>query len=89
MAVRGPVVEDRQHIELGILERERPEDLVRAGRVLDEQDRQLPLADVNCLCAPERGRDSLEPGDDLREWDLERKAQRGSADRVVDVVEAG
>ena len=42
-AVGDVVVEDRQQVELVGLERERAQDLVGAGRVLDQQDRQLAV----------------------------------------------
>ena len=86
--VGGPVVEDRQQVELAGLERERAQDLVRAGRVLDQQDRELDVADREPLGATERGLHVAQAGDDRVERDAEREAQRGGAERVVDVVEA-
>ena len=86
--IGAPVVEDRQQLERPLLESQRAQDLVGPGRVLDQQDLELDRADLDSLGAPEGGRDRLEPGDNRRKVDLEREAQRGRAERVVDVVEA-
>ena len=68
---------------------ERPDRLVRAGRVLDQQHQQPPLADRDPLEAAERGAEALEPGRDVVERDAERARERRGGERVVDVVEAG
>ena len=87
-AVGGAVVEDREHVELSGLERERAQDLVGPGGVLDQQDRQLGGADPNPLGAPERGGDAAEAFGHLGGRRIELEAQRRSSQRVVDVVEA-
>ena len=51
-AVGGPVVEDREHVEARRLERQRAQDLVGAGRVLDQQDRELDVADLHRSARP-------------------------------------
>ena len=54
-AVGGVVVEHAEQVEVAVLERERAQHLVGAGRVLDEQDRERAPGDVDRLGAPERG----------------------------------
>ena len=90
-AVGGPVVEDPEQVELAGLERQRPQDLVGAGRVLDQQDRQLgsPIAD-----RARRGRTRRSPRSSPVSDLPERRCPSSrhsavAAERVVDVVEAG
>ena len=66
---------------------ERSDRLVRAGRVLDQEHEQAPVADRDPLEAPERGREAPEPGANIVEPDPERQRQRCGSERVVDVVE--
>jgi hypothetical protein len=87
-AVGRAVVEHAEQVELAALERERPQHLVRPRRVLDEQDRRR-AAEVERLGAAEGGRDGLQPGHDVVERHAERQRERGGAEGVVDVVEAG
>ena len=87
--VRRAVVEDAEQLELPVLERQRAQDLVGARGVLDEQDRHRPAPDVDGLGAAEGGRHGLQPGDDGGQRGAEGQAERGRAERVVDVVEAG
>ena len=56
------VVEDRQQVELLVLEHERAQDLVRAGRVLDQQHLELDVADRDPLGPAERGLDVAQAG---------------------------
>ena len=88
-AVGDLVVEHGEQVVLAGLERQRAQDLVGAGRVLDQQDAELVLAERDGLGAAERGGDPLKPGDDRRERDPERDGEGGGGERVVDVVEAG
>ena len=88
-AVGGAVVEDAEQVELAGLERERAQDLVGAGRVLDEQERQLAAAEVSVSARPNAGATASRPGDDVVERGAERSASAAAAERVVDVVEAG
>ncbi len=89
-AVGGAVVEDRQHVELAGLERQRAQDLVRARRVLDQQDRQLGGADprpsrrARTRPSRRRGRRTT-----CSSATPEPEAQRRRPERVVDVVQAG
>ena len=87
--VRGAVVEHAEQVELTVLQGERAEHLVGAGRVLDQQQGGGAPVQVERLGAAERGRDRLQAGDDVVERDAEGQRQRGRAERVVDVVEAG
>ena len=66
---------------------ERADGLVRAGRVLDQEQEELLVADCDALEAPERGGEALEPGRDVVEPRAERAGQRRRRDGVVDVVE--
>src|SRR5262249_25093426 len=68
---------------------ERPHRLVRAGRILHEQDEHALVADGDPLEAPERGPEPLQSGDDVVERRPERERQGGRAERVVDVVQTG
>src|SRR5207302_8252580 len=88
-AVGGAVVEGTEQVELGALERERAQDLVCPGRVLDQEDREFGVTDRERLGAAEGGPHPLEAGDDRLQPDSELEAQCGGAERVVDVVEAG
>ena len=87
-AVGDAVVEDAEDVELAPSSVERAQHLVGAGGVLDQQDRGRAAAEVDRLRAPERGRDRGQAGGDVGQRDVEREAQRGRAERVVDVVEA-
>src|SRR5207247_5462080 len=51
---------------------QRPDDLVGAGRVLDQEEQQALAADVDPLETAESWRSRLEPAGDL----VERRAQR-------------
>ena len=44
-AIGGAVIEDPEQVELGSLERQRAENFIGAGRVLDEQDPELGIGD--------------------------------------------
>src|SRR5215813_10960956 len=66
---------------------ESPDSLVRAGRVLDQEQEDALLADVDALEAAERRGEALEPGRDLVELGTERTAESGRRHGVVDVVE--
>src|SRR5581483_135558 len=66
---------------------ERPDRLVRAGRILDQQEEQALVADLDPLEAPERGREPLQPGHDLLDTRAERARERSRGDGVVDVVQ--
>ena len=68
---------------------ERAHSLVRAGRVLDQQEQQSLAVDRDPLEAPERGAEAGEAVDDLIGRRAERPRERRRAERVVDVVEAG
>ena len=59
-AVGDPVVERDPQVELPVLERERAQHLVRAGRVLDQQDRDLAAVHGDRLHAPERAAEALQ-----------------------------
>ena len=56
---------------------------------LTSRMRRRAAAEVERLGAAERGRDGLQAGDHVVELDAEAERQRGGAERVVDVVEAG
>ena len=91
-AVGDAVVEDAEQVERPVrlgLERERAQDLVGAGRVLDQQQRRRPARQHERLRAAERRLDGLDTGRDRLEPHVQRVAQRGGRERVVDVVEAG
>ena len=69
---------------------ERPDRLVRARRVLDQQDQHgAVVADRDPLEAAERGAEARETRRDLVERRAERPGERGRGERVVDVVEPG
>ena len=74
---------------VAVLQRQRAQHLVRAGGVLDQQDRQLPAVDRDRLDAAECAGEALqrlaERGE--RHAELEDRRRRGHG--VVDVVEAG
>ena len=55
-AVGDPVVQREPEVDLAVLERQRAQHLVRAGRVLHQQDRDGAPADRDRLDAAERGR---------------------------------
>ena len=76
-AVGGAVVEHAEDVELAALERERPQDLVGARGVLDQQDRGRAAAELDRLRAPERRRDGRQAGGDVGERHVQRQAQRG------------
>ena len=59
-AVGDPVVERDPEVERAVLERQRAQHLVRAGRVLDQQDRQLAAVDRDRLHAAEGAGEALE-----------------------------
>ena len=63
--VGDAVVEHGEHVVLARVERQRAQDLVCAGRVLDEQDRELAPADLDRLGAAEGGPRALQAGDDV------------------------
>src|SRR6202042_3532115 len=63
-AVGDAVVEDGQQVQLVGLECQRAQDLVGAGGVLDQQDRQLGTADGDSLGAAEGGADRGQAGGD-------------------------
>ncbi len=67
---------------------ERAHDLVRAGRILDQEEQQLLAVDRDALEPAEGGAEAGEPRDDLVERRAERLRERRSGERVVDVVEA-
>ena len=66
---------------------ERAHHLVRAGRVLDQQDEERAVADADALRAAERRGEALETALDLLRRRAERVRQRRRRKRVVDVVE--
>ena len=68
---------------------ERAHDLVRAGRILDQEEQELLAVDRDALEPAERGAEAREPGGDLVERRAERLRECRGAERVVDVVEAG
>src|SRR5918912_3276779 len=67
---------------------QRPDRLVRARRILDQEDEQRPVADRDALEASEGAAEGLEAGNGLVEARAERSRERRSRERVVDVVEA-
>ena len=99
-AVGDVVVEHPEQVVLAGLERERAQHLVRAGRVLDEQDPQLARLghagvaasrerSVTVSARPKAAPRARRPGRDRLERHLQRARERGGGERVVDVVEAG
>ena len=83
------VVEHGEDIVLAVLQREGAQDLVGAGRVLDQQDGHVAIGDAQRLGAPEGGGDGVQPGVDVVEGRPEGERESGGAEGVVDVVEAG
>ena len=71
------------------LEAQRAEHLVRAGGVLDEQDRDGLAADRDRLDTPEHGLDPRQRRRGRLEPDPEPERGGERGERVVDVVEAG
>ena len=67
---------------------QRAHDLVGAGRVLDQQQQQPPVADRDPLEAPERSGDAPEPAGDLARAGRRASGSGARGERVVDVVEA-
>ena len=87
-AVGDPVVQRHPEVELAVLERQRAQHLVRAGRVLDQQDRDVGGRHRDRLDAAERAAEALERLADGRERHAQLQRGRGGRDGVVDVVEA-
>ena len=83
------VVEHRQQVVLAVLQRERPDHLVGARGVLDQQQQHVTVGEAHRLGAPERGGHGLQAGHDLGRRRAQRRRQRRGAQRVVHVVEAG
>ena len=67
---------------------ERANRLVRAGRVLDQEQKDPLVADLDPLEPPERGGEAREPGGDLVERRTDGARECRCRERVVDVVEA-
>ena len=88
-AVGDRVVQrDHRHARSGAVD-ERPDRLVRARRVLDQQHQQPPVADRDPLEPPEGSREPLEARPHVVEPDARaHSASDAAAERVVDVVEA-
>jgi hypothetical protein len=89
VAVGGAIVEQADDVELAALEGQGAQDLVGAGRVLDQQEDQVAVAGADDLRTPERRRHVLEARHDVAERHVEGDPQCSGAERVVDVVEAG
>ena len=88
-AVGDLVVEDAEHVVRAVLRAEQPQHLVGAGRVLDQQDRQLASAERDALAAPEDRAVAARPAAIVAGAIAKRARQRGGGERVVDVVETG
>src|SRR4029450_10931787 len=66
---------------------ERANRLVRAGRVLDQEQQDAPVADRDALESPESRVEALEADGYVVEPHAEGTRERCGGDRVVDVVE--
>ena len=101
-AVGDVVVQHPQQVVAAGLEGQRAQHLVRARRVLDEQDPQLPRPGAGGgsvaggrggegeALRPSEGRAHVgQPGGDRLDGDPERARKGGRREGVVDVVEAG
>ena len=87
-AVGDPIVEHAEDVVHPVLRAEQSQHLVGARRVLDQQDRQLAVAERDALAAAEHRGGRPEAAGDGRRVDLERARESRGGERVVDVVEA-
>ena len=88
-AVGDVVVQREPEVERALLERQRAQHLVRAGGVLDEQDRDVAPVDRDRLHAAEGAAEALQRRLDVVEAGAQLEAVRRGGERVVDVVEPG
>ena len=89
-AVGDVVVEHAEQIVLARLQGERAQHLVGASRILDQQDAQLaPASIVTVSARPNAALVLSQARDDSLQRHLQRMRERGSGERVVNVVKAG
>jgi hypothetical protein len=90
VAAVGDLVVQRDDDEVrGAAVDERPDDLVRPGRVLDQEQQQLLALHGDPLEAAERRAEAREPVRDVVERCAQLRGERRGPDGVVDVVEPG